>query len=272
MRRAVPLLELFGIAALVATVLLFRQMHDYDPTLWRGGDLAASFCFVVLDRGSRPSEDRARRGARRAAAALARRAELRDLSLALAGDRAHASRRGHLVDGAGRRRRAGGDRPQRRRALVPLRRAADPHRKPAAATRPAAARGYRLELVGAGAMGLVAAFAILFVVPESLNPVTSYVNPPKANAATHHTQTNTDPRHRRSTTTSRHQHEEAVRPLPPGRILALGDSVMLGCSRQLKVALQHHVRVDATVGPADRGHGQRAQTTSGITTSCRRRS
>src|SRR6185312_15586158 len=24
------------------------QMHDNDPTLWRGGDLAASLCFVVL--------------------------------------------------------------------------------------------------------------------------------------------------------------------------------------------------------------------------------
>ena len=40
LRRALPLLELFGVAALVATVLLFRQMHDYDPTLWQGGDLA----------------------------------------------------------------------------------------------------------------------------------------------------------------------------------------------------------------------------------------
>jgi hypothetical protein len=36
--------------------------------------------------------------------------------------------------------------------------------------------------------------------------------------------------------------------LPPGRILALGDSVMLDCSRELKVALHHRVRVDATVG------------------------
>jgi hypothetical protein len=36
--------------------------------------------------------------------------------------------------------------------------------------------------------------------------------------------------------------------LPPGRILALGDSVMLDCSSQLRTALHHHVRVDATVG------------------------
>ena len=48
MRRAVPLLELFGIAALVGSVLLFRQMQDFNPTLYRGGDLAAAFCFAVL--------------------------------------------------------------------------------------------------------------------------------------------------------------------------------------------------------------------------------
>src|SRR5437868_5922421 len=48
LRRALPLLELLGIAAVVATILLFLRMEDFDPTLWRGGDLAASFCFAVL--------------------------------------------------------------------------------------------------------------------------------------------------------------------------------------------------------------------------------
>jgi len=48
MRQAVPLLEFFGIAALVGSVLLFRQMQDFNPTLYRGGDLAAAFCFAVL--------------------------------------------------------------------------------------------------------------------------------------------------------------------------------------------------------------------------------
>ena len=47
-RRALPLLELLGIAALVGAILLFRNMHDFNPTFYRGGDLAASFCFVVL--------------------------------------------------------------------------------------------------------------------------------------------------------------------------------------------------------------------------------
>ena len=49
-------------------------------------------------------------------------------------------------------------------------------------------RRFRLEVVGAGALGLVAAFAILFVTPASLNPVGGYVSPTKANAGTHHPQ------------------------------------------------------------------------------------
>ena len=48
MRRSLPLLELLGVAAVVASVLLFRQLHDFDPTIWHGGDLAAAFCFAVL--------------------------------------------------------------------------------------------------------------------------------------------------------------------------------------------------------------------------------
>src|SRR2546423_12913707 len=47
-RRALPLLELLGIAALVGSVLLFLQMQDFNPTLYQGGDLAAAFCFTVL--------------------------------------------------------------------------------------------------------------------------------------------------------------------------------------------------------------------------------
>src|SRR5690242_17079608 len=48
LRRGLPLLELLGVSALVGAVLLFRQMVDFNPTLYRGGDLAAAFCFAVL--------------------------------------------------------------------------------------------------------------------------------------------------------------------------------------------------------------------------------
>jgi hypothetical protein len=101
-------------------------------------------------------------------------------------------------------------------------------------------RRFRLEVVGAAAVVIAAAFAILFVTPASLNPVSTYVSPTKATAATHH------PPH--TATISKPITPAKLAPLPPGRILALGDSVMLGCKTELKTALQHRVRVDATVG------------------------
>jgi peptidoglycan/LPS O-acetylase OafA/YrhL len=48
LRQAVPLLELLGVSALVGAVLLFLRMHEFNPTLFRGGALAAAFCFAVL--------------------------------------------------------------------------------------------------------------------------------------------------------------------------------------------------------------------------------
>src|SRR6185437_3902726 len=99
---------------------------------------------------------------------------------------------------------------------------------------------------GAGAMSLVAAFAVLFVTPAALNPVTSYVAPPKAHATTKPkpSHTGTDPRSSISTQPAGHEPKPKLGPFPRGRILALGDSVMLGCKRQLREALHHRVRVD----------------------------
>ena len=58
----------------------------------------------------------------------------------------------------------------------------------------------------------------------------------------------TIPRFENSTTQTTASKPKTQHPLPPGRMLALGDSVMLGCSSQLRRALHHRVRVDATVG------------------------
>ncbi len=133
LRQAVPLLELLGVSALVGTVLLFLRMHEFNPTLYRGGDLAAAFCFAVLIAAVAHPRTRHRRGARRRSAALGRRAQLRDLSLALADHRAHRGRE----RAAERRHRGcgGGPRPRGRRAFVQVRRAADPDGEPAAAPR-----------------------------------------------------------------------------------------------------------------------------------------
>jgi hypothetical protein len=96
-------------------------------------------------------------------------------------------------------------------------------------------------------VGLVAAFAVLFVIPKALNPVAGYVSPTKATAAvkpSHTVTTLQQPTTPRQTTTPVQKRHA----LPAGRILALGDSVMLDCSSEVKVALHHRVRVNATVG------------------------
>ena len=240
MRRAVPLLELFGIAALVGSVLLFLRMQDFNPTLFRGGDLAAAFCFAVL------------------VAAVAHPKTGIGEALGVAplrwiGERSYGIYLWHwpvIVLFAGVNARSSiwvvlGE------AAIVIAAAALSYKYVEQPIRTRSlqrwlaqySRRFRLEVLGAGALALVASFAILFVTPSSLNPVSTYVSPPKAKGATHHhPQTTTVASQQTTPTYAKNQ------PLPPGRILALGDSVMLGCSSQLKTALHHHVRVDATVG------------------------
>jgi len=247
LRRALPLLELFGVAALVATVLLFRQMHDYDPTLWQGGDLAASFCFVVLIAAvAHPGTGLGEALGVQPLRWLGERSygiylwhwpviELMrpGVDISWTGPGVVVAQAAIVLTAAEL---------SYRFVEQPIRTGSLQRRL---AERP---RRLRLELVSAGAMGLVAAFAILFVVPKAVNPITSYVNPPKVHAATKrsHPRTTTQPHQ-----VSQHTGDTAKQPLhalPPGRMLALGDSVMLDCQRPLKAALNHRVRVDATVG------------------------
>src|SRR5436853_4651600 len=218
MRRSLPLLELFGVTALVGTVLLFRQMHDYDPTLWQGGDLAAAFCFVVL------------------IAAVAHPATGLGQALGVAplrwiGERSYGIYLWHWPVVALMRPGVDvswtGPGVVLAQAAIVLAAAAlsyrfieQPIRTRTLQRRLAQfSRRLRLEGVGAGAMSLVAAFAVLFVTPAALNPVTSYVSPPKAHATTkpHHTQTGPHP-----TVPSKHptgdKQKKELGPLPPGRI------------------------------------------------------
>jgi peptidoglycan/LPS O-acetylase OafA/YrhL len=244
-QRALPVLELLGIAALVGSVLLFLQMQDFNPTLYQGGDLAAAFCFTVL------------------IAAVAHRATGIGQALGVAplrwiGERSYGIYLWHwpiilLVAGVNARPNPGvvvGE------AAIVVAAAALSYRfieQPIRTRRlqrwlSQYSRRFRLEVLGAGAFSLVAAFAILFVTPSALNPVSGYVTPPKAKGATHPKQTSTDPHPHQVSQQTGHGKKKQSPPLPPGRILALGDSVMLGCSSQLKTALHHRVRVDATVG------------------------
>ena len=258
LRRGLPLLELFGIAALVGTVLLFLRMRDFDPTLYRGGDLAASFCFAVLI----------------AAVAHPRTGIGQALGVAplrWVGERSYGIYLWHWPVIA--LMRPGVDISWTGPGIVVVQAAIvlaaaalsyrfveQPIRTRSLQRRLAQySRRLRLEVVGAGAMCLVAAFAVLFVTPAALNPVTSYVNPPKAKATTKPSHTQTEPRPTVSTQhPGGHKTKKKLVALPAGRILALGDSVMRGCTRQLKETLHHRVHVDATVGRQIARHRRRA--------------
>lgn len=246
MRRAVPLLELFGVAALVATILLFRQMHDYDPTLWQGGDLAASFCFMVLIAAvAHPKTGLGEALGVQPLRWLGERSygiylwhwpviELMrpGVDISWTGPGVVVAQAAIVLTAAEL---------SYRFVEQPIRTGSLQRRL---AQRP---RRLRLELVGAGAMGLIAAFAVLFVIPKAVNPITGYVNPQPVKAATKPSRAVTNPPSHQTVQhtgpTGKQQHA-----LPPGRILALGDSVMLDCERPLKAALNHRARVDARVG------------------------
>jgi peptidoglycan/LPS O-acetylase OafA/YrhL len=242
-RRGLPVLELLGVAALVGTVLLFRQMQDFNPTLYRGGDLAAAFCFVVLVAAVAHPKTGIGQG-------------LGVAPLRWVGERSYGIYLWHwpvIVLFAGVNTRPGIGIVLAEAAVVvaaaalSFRYVEEPIRsgrlQRRLAQRP---RRTRLEVLGAGAVALVAAFALLFVVPSSLNPVTNYVSPPTVKAATKpvHRTGRTVPR----PTTTTQPVVVKMHALPAGRMLALGDSVMLGCTRELKAALAHRVRVDASVG------------------------
>jgi peptidoglycan/LPS O-acetylase OafA/YrhL len=240
-RRALPLLEFFGIAALVGTVLLFLRMRDFSPTLYRGGDLAAAFCFVVLI----------------AAVAHPRTGIGQAMGIAplrWIGERSYGIYLWHLpiiVLIAGVNARPGIGTLAAEAAIIvtaaalsfrfveqPIRTGSLQRRL---AERP---RRMRLEVLGAGAVALVAAFAVLFFIPRSINPVSNYVSPPSVKAAVKSARPATVPQ----PPTSTQSVVVKTHALPAGRMLALGDSVMLDCTHELKAALAHRVRVDATVG------------------------
>jgi peptidoglycan/LPS O-acetylase OafA/YrhL len=248
LRGALPVLELAGVAALIATVLLFRQMVDFDPTLYRGGDLAAAFCFTVLIAAVAHPET----GLSQA---------LGVAPLRWIGERSYGIYLWHwpVIELM----RPGVDIPWTGPGVVVAQAAIvvtaaalsyrfveQPIRTGSLQRRLARqSRRLRLELVGAGAMCLVGAFAVLFVLPKALNPVSGYVSPQPVHAAVKPKPSHSDTAPHASTGAQTAAAEHTRRhALPAGRILALGDSVMLGCSSELKTALRHRVRVDATVG------------------------
>ena len=239
-RRALPLLELLGIAALVGSVLLFLQMHDFNPTLYQGGDLAAAFCFTVLI----------------AAVAHPRLGIGQALGVAplrWIGERSYGIYLWHwpiilLVAGVNARPSPGvvvGE------AAIVVAAAALSYRY---VEQPIRTRGlqrwlsqysrrFRLEVVGAGALRPRRSLRDPVRDAELAESGRGLRQPDEGERR--HPSSATGARSRVSHHTGQTQKKAS---LPPGRILALGDSVMLGCSSELRTALHHHVRVDATVG------------------------
>jgi peptidoglycan/LPS O-acetylase OafA/YrhL len=241
--RAGALVELAGAAALVAVVVVFRRAHDYDPGLYRGGMLAFAACAAVVVAAL--ARDGSRLGA------LLGREPLRWL-----GVRSYGIYLWHWPVLA--LTRPGVDVPWRGAWLVPAQAAVvvalaalsyrfvEQPIRTGALQRRLAARPGALRRTGLGATAAFAALlAALFAAPAPpAHPVLSYAAPvvpllpivslppaPDPLPIVH-------PRPR-------------PRPAPTPRdepVLAVGDSVMLGCSDALRQALGRRLRVDAVVG------------------------
>ena len=249
-RRSLPLLELLGVAALVTTIFLFRTLQDFDPTYYRGGELAAAFCFAVLIAAV--AHPASRLGPIVGVAPLRWIGERSYgmylwhwpvIELTRPGVDVSWTGPGVVVMQAGITVIA---------AALSYRFVEQPIRRGSLQRRLAALQvRRRLELVSGGSVALVAAFVILFVTPSSLSPVSIYVNPPPARAAGF--AAGFEPGRflqPRLGATKPTKHKRPTKPSGPvlGRILAIGDSVMLGCESDLSAALDHRARIDATVG------------------------
>ncbi len=233
-RRSLPLLELLGIAALGMTIWLFATIQDYDPVVYQGGDLAASFCFAVL------------------IAAVAHPRTLIGKAFGVAplrwvGERSYGMYLWHwpiivLTPPSGW---WTGAKIILVQALLTVAAAALSYRfveQPIRTGRlqkrlaEVGARR-RTELVAAGAAALVAAFAVLFVAPSATSAQASQGPQPHHHHKKHPVKHPKKPHHKRT-----------KHPLPRGHMLALGDSVMDGCTSALRPALDYRVDVDAAVG------------------------
>jgi len=233
-RRALPLLELLGVAALATTIYLFLTMPDpsFNATYFRGGDLAASFCFAVL------------------IASVAHPRTLIGKAFGVAplrwvGERSYGMYLWHwpiivLTPPSGW---WTGPKIIFTQALLTVVAAALSYRfveqpiRTGRLQKRLAESGARRELVAAGAAALAVAFAVLFIAPSG----TSAESSGPSTTTTTTTTTTTHPGH------GKHPKHPKRHLLPRGHFLAMGDSVMLGCAPALRPALDNRVHVDAAV-------------------------
>ena len=268
-RRAARVLDGVGCLALLAVLAFFVRAQDYDPWMYRGGFLLVALCTAVLIAvvvhpasvlGTRAGD---------AHAALDRRAQLRHLPVALAGDDAHAARHRRALAGDGRDPRA-----DRAHASCSPRSPTATSRCPCARARRsgACARGWTRTRRRSGCAGRPARW------PAPCSCSGSMLGLPAPGAAVGSGQTATPAALVRAASLAGALRDggtgtgdpggsalsagalagedgdgaadagAATGPLPSGPILALGDSVMLGCAPVLEQRLGSRLRVDAVVG------------------------
>jgi peptidoglycan/LPS O-acetylase OafA/YrhL len=232
-------LEILGFAALGIGIWLFFSLHDFDSSYYHGGDLAISFGFAILIAAvAHPATMIGRAFGVAPLRWIGERSYgiylwhypivvvlVPGLSWGLTGAAAilveaaivvvAATLSYHFIEQPIRTQRL-----QKRLAELGARR--------------------RTELMAACAAALGVAFAILFAAPISTSAA-----PPHPTTKTSPT---TTPTTHTTTTTTRPKPPKKPRVLPKGKMLALGDSVMLGCESALIPALDNRVRVDAAVG------------------------
>jgi peptidoglycan/LPS O-acetylase OafA/YrhL len=234
------LLELAGLAALVATIVLFRELQDFDPSLYQGGDLAAAFCFAVLIAAVAHPES-----------TLGRAVGWRPLRWI--GERSYGIYLWHFpilevtrpgVDVSW----TGPELVVVQAALVVLaaelsyRCVEQPIRTGRLQRRLAERPRRRLYALAAAAV-IAASFGALFATPAPASPIASeFDRTPLLSFRPGRLPHALEPRK-----------SDAKPPPPPAEplpahVYAIGDSVMLGCSSQLESRLHGHVHVDAIVG------------------------
>jgi hypothetical protein len=217
--------------ALGITFWLFASVHDYDSVIYRGGDLAVAVCFAVL------------------IAAVAHPRTLIGKAFGVTplrwvGERSYGMYLWHwpIIVLTTPRGWWTGWKIVLTQALLTVGVAALSYRfveQPVRTQRLQkwlAKRGprRRAEVLTAGAAALFLAFAILSIAPNA----TSAQAAPGPGPKKHHHPTPHP---------GKHHHPTTKRKLPPGRYLAMGDSVMLGCASALEASLDYRVHVDASV-------------------------
>ena len=228
-------LDLAGCAALAGAVLLFYRIDDFSPTIYQGGDLAAAFCFAVLIAAAAHPESRLGR-------------VIGWTPLRWVGERSYGMYLWHfpvleLTRPGVDVRWTGPGLVVVQAALVVLA-AALSYRFVEQPIRTGRLQRWlaewpkrRLFALGATA-ALAAGFGALFATPAPASSVASeFQGIPVA-------------LHLGRVPTSLHPappKPPPPAPLPP-HVLAIGDSVMLGCSAALSQQLHNRVRIDAVVG------------------------